>query len=159
MTLTRLGRIAGWVLALGLGLATPLAANSQGMGGPNDYGRGSMGGGMMGGGMMGGGMMGGYGAPRQGYGGNAQWDKLSSYISSKRLACMSCHRFSGRGAGPAFTEIAERFGGQSKATTELSGAISYGIAGRWPGYPPMAGGMATPGQAKRLASLILQLAP
>ena len=112
---------------------------------------------------MGGGMMGGYGAPGsapgQGNGGNAQWDRLASYITSNRLPCMSCHRFSGRGAGPAFMDIAERFGGQSNATAELSGAISYGVAGRWPGYPPMPGGLATPGQARRLASLILQLAP
>ena len=61
MTHTRSRPIARWALALGIGLATPLAAVSQGMGGPNGYGPGSMGGGMMGGGMMGGGMMGGYG--------------------------------------------------------------------------------------------------
>jgi cytochrome c len=137
------------VVALALALAAPLPVHSQGM----------MGGGMMGGGMMGGGMMGGYGAPGQSNGRNPQWDKLSSYIASNRLQCLSCHRFSGRGAAPAFTDIAQRFGGQPNAATELSGAIRYGIAGRWPGYPPMPGGLATPRQAKRLASLILQLTP
>ncbi len=137
------------VLALALGLAAPLTADSQGM----------MGGGMTGGGMMGGGMMGGYGAPGQSNGRNAQWDRLSSYIASNRLSCLSCHRFSGRGAAPAFMDIAQRFGGQPNAAAELSGAIRYGIAGRWPGYPPMPGGLATPGQAERLASLILRLAP
>lgn len=152
-------RIAKWALALGmaLGLATPLAAVSQGMGG------GMMGGGMMNGGMMGGGTMGGYGAPggqaAPGNGRNPQWDRLASYINSNRLPCMSCHRFSGRGAAPAFVDIAQRFGGQPKAASELSRAISYGIAGRWPGYPPMPGGLATPGQAKQLASLILDLKP
>ena len=143
------------VLALALGLAAPLPADSQGMMG------GGMGGGMMGGGMMGGGMMGGYGAPggqaAPGNVRNPQWDRLASYIGSNRLPCLSCHRFSGRGAAPAFVEIAQRFGGQPKAAAELAGAISYGIAGRWPGYPPMPGGMATPTQAKRLASLILDL--
>jgi len=118
-----------------------------------------MGGGMMGGGMMGGGMMGGYGAPGAGNGRNPKWDELYSYIASNRLPCLSCHRFSGRGAAPAFMDIAQRFGGQANAAAELSGAISYGVAGRWPGYPPMPGGLATRGQAKRLASLILQLAP
>ena len=166
MTHIGLRRMAGWALALVL--ATPLAAVSQGMDGRGGYGPGSMGGGMMGGGMMGGGMMGGgmmggYGAPGsapdQRNGGNAQWDKLSSYIASNRLPCMSCHRFSGRAAAPAFMDIAQRFGGQPNAAAELSGAISYGVAGRWPGYPPMPGGLATPGQSKRLASLILQLTP
>ena len=137
------------VVALALGLAAPLPVHSQGM----------MGGGMMGGGMMGGGMMGGYGAPAQSNGRNPQSDKLSSYIASNRLPCLSCHRFYGRGAAPAFMDIAQRFAGQPNAATELSGAISYGIAGRWPGYPPMPGGLATPGQAERLASLILRLAP
>jgi cytochrome c len=124
---------------------------------------GMMGGGMMGGGMMGGGMMGGYGAPGgdtgQTTGRNATWDRLASYINSNRLPCMSCHRFAGGGAAPSFTDIAQRFSGQPNAANELAGAISYGIAGRWPGYPPMPGGLAAPGQGKRLASLVLQLTP
>ena len=154
MTNSRSRRMAGWALALGigLGLAAPMTAVSQGMGG-----------GMMGGGMTGGGMMGGYGAPGgqtgQANGRNATWDRLASYMSSNRLPCMSCHRFAGRAAAPAFMDIAQRFGGQPNAAGELSGAISYGIAGRWPGYPPMPGGLATPGQARRLASLILDLRP
>jgi cytochrome c551/c552 len=154
VTNSRSRRMAGWVLALGigLGLATPMTAVSQGMGG-----------GMMGGGMMGGGTMGGYGPPvgetRQSGGRNATWDRLASYIDSNRLPCLSCHRFSGPGEGPAFIEIAQHFGGQPKAAAELAGAISYGIAGRWPGYPPMPGGTATPGQADRLASLILDMKP
>ena len=136
------------VLTLALGLAAPLPADSQGM----------MGGGTMGGRMMGGGMMGEYGAPGQSNPRNAKWDRLSVYIASNRLPCLSCHRFSGRAAAPAFMDIAQQFSGQPRAAAELSGAISYGIAGRWPGYPPMPGGLATPEQAKRLASLILHLA-
>lgn len=110
---------------------------------------------------MGGGMMGGYGARGgsrgQSNGRNAAWDKLSSYIASNRLPCMSCHRFSGRAAAPAFIDIAQRFRGQPNAEVELSGAISYGVAGRWPGYPPMPGGLATPRQAKELTLLILDM--
>jgi len=158
MTRTRSRGIARWALALGIGLATPLAAVSQGMGGPGGYGLGSMGGGMMGGGMMGG-----YGAPGsargQGSGDNSQWDKLSSYIESNRLSCMSCHRFSGRAAAPAFMDIAQRYRGQSNAAAGLAGVISYGEAGGWPGYPPMPGGLASPRQSKHLASLILDLTP
>lgn len=129
------------VLVLALGFAAPLPADSQGM---------------MGGG-MGGGMMGGYGAPGQSNGRSARWDRLASYISSNRLPCLSCHRFSGRAAAPAFIDIAQRFRGQPNAAVELSGAIRYGVAGRWPGYPPMPGGLATPRQAKELTALILDL--
>lgn len=120
-----------------------------------------MGGGMMGG-MMGGGMMGGYGPPGEpgpSRGTNAQWDQLSSYVQSNGLACMSCHAYSGRSTGPAFTDIAQRFAGRSGSRTELAQAISHGVSGQWPGYPPMPGGLATPDQAKKLAGLILSLAP
>jgi cytochrome c551/c552 len=141
-----------------------MPARSQGMGpgGPGGYGPGSMGGGMMGGGgRMGGGMMGGYGprneAPGQGNG-SAPERELFSYVQSNGLPCMSCHTFSGRGAGPAFFDIAHRYAGQEGAGTGLARAIGEGVYGRWPGYPPMQGGMARPAQANKLAELILQLA-
>lgn len=132
--------------AAGVGLMMSMPARSQGMGR----------------GMMGGGMMGGSGprnkAPSQSGAANPDWDKLSSFVQANRLSCMSCHAFSGRGAGPAFMDIAHRFAGQVDATTELSGAISNGVGGQWPDYPPMPGGLATPGEAKKLAELILHLA-
>lgn len=147
-TIRRLHRAALLALALGLGLAAATTVHSQGM---------------MRGGMMGGGMMGGYG-PR-----NAQppesnasapgWDDLSAYVRSNGLPCMSCHALSARSTGPAYLDIAHRFSGQTNGAAELSGAIRNGVAGQWPGYPPMPGGMATQGQARRLASLILRLEP
>jgi cytochrome c len=133
-------------------LAAPIAADSQGM----------RGGGMMNGGMMGGGMMGGYGPPGEpgpSKGSNPKWDELSSYVQSNGLACMSCHAYSARGAGPAFTDIARRFAGHPGSADELSRAISDGVSGQWSGYQPMPGGLATPRQAKELAGLILRLPP
>lgn len=138
------------VFAVVLVLVAPMPAKSQGMGG------------MMNGGMMGGGMMGGYGPPGQSgpsKGSNPQWDELSSYVQGNGLACMSCHAYSGRGTGPAFADIAQRFAGHPGSRKELAGAISGGVSGQWPGYPPMPGGLATPGQAKELAGLILRLPP
>lgn len=145
--------VVGFALAFaaGVGLMMSMPARSQ-----------SMGRGMMGGGMMGGGMMGGSSprndAPGQSGASNPDWGKLSSYVQANQLPCMSCHALSGRGAGPAFMDIAHRFAGRADAATELSGAISNGVAEQWPGYPPMSGGLATPGQAKELAGLILHLA-
>jgi cytochrome c551/c552 len=160
VTFRRSRFIAGLALALGVGfgLAASLPARSQGMGpgGAGGYGRGSMGGGMMGGGMMGG-----YGPrsepPGQGNA-SAPARELLSYVQSNGLPCMSCHAFSGRGAGPALFDIAHRFAGQESAESELARAISEGVYGQWPGYPPMQGGMARPAQASKLAGLILQLA-
>jgi cytochrome c551/c552 len=139
-----------------------MPARSQGMG-PGGYGPGSMGGGMMGGGgTMGGGMMGGGYGPRNEAPGQANAStperELWSYVQSNGLPCMSCHTLSGRGAGPALFDIAHRYAGQQGARAGLARAIGDGVYGRWPGYPPMQGGMATPDQASKLAGLILQLA-
>ncbi|MDA8252958.1 MAG: hypothetical protein M0Z28_27845 [Rhodospirillales bacterium] len=119
----------------------------------------------MGPGMMGGngsGMMGGQGRsspePGQGTLSDPAWDRLTSYVRSNRLSCMSCHSLSGSGAGPAFGDVARRFVGQRNGKTELANAIGNGIAGRWPGYPPMPAGLATPEEARTLAGLILRLA-
>ena len=130
-------------------LAVPIPADSQGMGG------------MMNGGMMGGGMMGGFGQPGEpgpSKGSHPRWDELSSYVQSNGLACMSCHTLSGRGAGPAYMDIARRFAGQPDSATALATAIRNGVSGEWPGYPPMPGRLATPKQAGNLARLILGLA-
>ncbi len=132
-------------VAAGLSLAVSSPAMSQGMGG-----------------MMGGGMMGGRATPLEPgpvQGTNPRWDKLSFYVQSNGLACMSCHAYSARGAGPAFADIARRFAGQPGSARELAAAISEGIAGQWPGYPPMPGGLATRSQAQELTELILSLAP
>jgi cytochrome c551/c552 len=115
----------------------------------------------MGGGMMGGGMMSGYGSRNEASGqGNASppGRELYSYVESNGLPCMTCHTFSGRGAGPDFLDIAHRYAGQVDAQAGLARAISEGVYGRWSGYPPMQGGMARPAQAEKLAELILQLA-
>lgn len=138
--------------AVVLALAAPVHGYPQGM----------MGGSMMSGGMMGGGMMGGYGPRGQSgpnKGSNPQWDELSTYVQSNRLACMSCHAYSRRGTGPAFADIAHRFAGHPGSGDRLARAISNGVSGQWAGYPPMPGGLATPSQAKELARLILRLAP
>jgi len=115
-------------------------------------------GGMMGGGMMGSGMMGG---TRPNGGGGAPSDNsgsLGSYIQSQGLSCMSCHAMAGNGLGPPFTDIARRYKGQAHAKDDLANSIANGVSGRWQGYPPMPGGLASPSQAAELARLILDLA-
>ena len=146
-----------YISTLVFGLALPVPANSMGMGAG-----GMMNGGMMGGGIMGGGMMGGFGQRGESgpsKGSNPAWDELSSYVQSNGLACMSCHAYSARGAGPAFADIARRFAGHPGSRAELARAISNGVSGKWSGYPPMPAGLATLAQATQLAGLILRLTP
>lgn len=153
----------GIVLGMALGYGGAISAQAQGtrQQGASTYGSGMMGGnggGMMGGGgagMMGGG--GGYGREAAPTGRSAPgWNRLTSYIHDRNLTCMSCHEVSARKIGPTFSDIARRVAGQPTAQAELAQAISNGVSGRWPGYPPMPGGLATPEQARTLARLILQ---
>ncbi|MDA8390093.1 MAG: hypothetical protein M0Z76_05075 [Gammaproteobacteria bacterium] len=105
--------------------------------------------GMMGRGMMGRGMIGGGGGPAA--------QDLRAYIRAQGLGCFSCHRIHRNAMGPAFQDVAGRYAGRPGAEAELAHAIAYGVAGRWPNFPAMAAGLATPTQARELARLILRL--
>jgi len=83
--------------------------------------------------------------------------RLVTYIQSNGLTCLACHAISGRRAGPDFTGIGQRYAGASGAEATLTQSIANGVAGKWPGYPPMPGGQASSRQAADLANLILQL--
>ncbi len=83
---------------------------------------------------------------------------LGVYIQSNGLSCMSCHAVSRNVVGPAFTNIARRYEGQTGAEDNLAKSIANGVAERWKGYPPMPAGLASKAQAKELARLILNLA-
>lgn len=82
---------------------------------------------------------------------------LGAYVDSHNLSCFSCHAMSGRGVGPSFTEIAQRYAGQAGAQEMLSSSITEGVSGKWGGYRAMPGGLASPAQARELVRLILSL--
>lgn len=114
----------------------------------------------MGGRMMGGGMMGGtMGSLPQNEPTTASpaAQHLVQYVRSNSPACFSCHTVYRSTIGPSFSDIAKRYHGQRGARDILTDSIVHGVAGKWRGYPAMAGGLASPKQAKELARLIMAL--
>jgi cytochrome c len=68
-------------------------------------------------------------------------------LASKELAqanaCLACHATDRKLVGPAFQEIAKRYGGQGDAQAVLARSIQAGGAGKWgpvpmPGQPQLA---------------------
>ncbi|MEJ2346260.1 MAG: cytochrome C [Gammaproteobacteria bacterium] len=83
--------------------------------------------------------------------------KLTSYVSSQGLSCMSCHAISAKRVGPAWAAVAQKYKDDPKAPDEVAKRIEHGGSGIW-GSIPMPPGMANHAQAQKLAKLILGLA-
>ena len=83
--------------------------------------------------------------------------KLTSYVSSQGLTCMSCHSITEKRIGPAWAAVAQKYKGDPKALGEVANRIEHGGSGIW-GSIPMPPGMANHAQAQKLAKLILGLA-
>ena len=82
---------------------------------------------------------------------------LADYIRNQNLSCFSCHAVSGSDMGPSFVEISHRYEGNPKAEAILTRSVIHGVSGKWPGYGAMPGGLASPKQAQKVASLIIRL--
>ncbi|MEJ2059076.1 MAG: hypothetical protein P8Y64_01115 [Gammaproteobacteria bacterium] len=76
--------------------------------------------------------------------------KLAGYIQAQGLRCMQCHSVDDGGFGPNFLSIAANYEGNAEAGKILQERIVRGI-GRMPG------GFASPSQAEKLATLIIDL--
>jgi cytochrome c len=83
--------------------------------------------------------------------------KLTNYVSSQGLSCMSCHSITEKRVGPAWAAVAQKYKGNSNAPGEVAKRIEHGGSGIW-GSVPMPPGMANHAQAQKLAKLILGLA-
>lgn len=83
--------------------------------------------------------------------------KLTNYVSSQGLSCMSCHSVTEKRVGPAWAAVAQKYQGNPKALSEVANRIQQGGSGIW-GSVPMPPGMANHAQAQKLAKLILGLA-
>jgi cytochrome c551/c552 len=55
----------------------------------------------------------------------------SGAVIAKRHACMSCHATDGRSVGPAFREVAQRYGGRPDASSKLLEKLRRGGSGAW----------------------------
>lgn len=76
----------------------------------------------------------------------------------RQKACLGCHQIDKKRVGPAFVDIANRYGGNVDAgVTYLSESIRKGGRGKWGAVPMPAQPQVSQAQAEQLAAWILGL--
>ena len=75
---------------------------------------------------------------------------------SKAKNCMACHAVDKKMVGPAYKDVAAKFGGQKDAEATLVKAIIEGSKGVW-GPVPMPPNKVTEAEAKQLVTWILSM--
>lgn len=71
--------------------------------------------------------------------------------------CMACHAVDKKVVGPAFKDIANKFGGQAGAADMLAQKIMKGSSGVWGPVPMPANTQVNEADAKALANWVLSL--
>ena len=71
--------------------------------------------------------------------------------------CMACHSVDKKVVGPAFKDIAKKFGGQAGAADMLAQKIVKGSSGVWGPVPMPANAQVNEADAKKLVAWILSL--
>lgn len=74
----------------------------------------------------------------------------------KAKACVACHAVNKTVVGPAFKEVAAKYGAQGDGVTHISNSITTGSKGVW-GPIPMPANAVSPDEAKTLAEWIVTL--
>ena len=75
---------------------------------------------------------------------------------AKAKNCMACHAVDKKMVGPAYKDVAAKFGGQKDAEATLAKAIIEGSKGVW-GPVPMPPNKVTEAEAKHLVTWILSM--
>ena len=75
---------------------------------------------------------------------------------AKAKNCMACHALDKKMVGPAYKDVAAKFGGQKDAEATLAKAIIEGSKGVW-GPVPMPSNKVTEAEAKQLVTWILSM--
>lgn len=85
----------------------------------------------------------------------------SSVMADEALAksknCMACHAIDKKLVGPAYKEVAKKFGGQKDAEATLINAVLKGSSGVWGPIPMPANANVNADEAKKLVDWILSL--
>ena len=80
-------------------------------------------------------------------------------FASKELAqkntCLACHAVDKKLVGPAFQEVAKKFGGQKDAEATLAASIKKGGSGKWGPIPMPAQAALSDADAGTLAAWVL----
>jgi cytochrome c len=83
---------------------------------------------------------------------------FASMDLAKKNACMSCHAADKKLVGPAYQEVAKKYGDQKDAVANLAKSIKAGGAGKWGPVPMPAQPALSDADAKTLAAWILAAA-
>jgi cytochrome c len=77
---------------------------------------------------------------------------------AKQKACLGCHQVDSKRVGPAFVDVANRYGGdREQAIVLLTASIKKGGRGKWGAIPMPAQPQVTEEQANQLTVWILGL--
>lgn len=74
---------------------------------------------------------------------------------AQKNACLACHAMDKKMVGPAYQEIAKKYGGQKGAEEMLARSIKAGGSGKWGPVPMPAQPALSDADAKTLAGWIL----
>jgi cytochrome c len=74
---------------------------------------------------------------------------------AKKNACMACHAVDKKLVGPAFQEVAKKYGSQKDAEAQLTKSIKAGGSGKWGPIPMPAQAALSDADAKTLAAWVL----
>lgn len=73
---------------------------------------------------------------------------------AEKKNCLACHAIKDKLVGPAFKDVAAKYGGQADASARLAEKIQKGGKGAW-GEVPMPPNDVTPAEANALAEWVL----
>ena len=82
---------------------------------------------------------------------------LADEAMAKAKNCMACHAIDKKVVGPAYKDVAKKFGGQAGAADMLADKIMKGSSGTWGPVPMPPNTNVNAAEAKSLATWILSL--
>ena len=82
---------------------------------------------------------------------------MADEAMAKAKNCMACHAIDKKVVGPAYKDVAKKFGGQAGAVDMLAGKIMKGSSGTWGPVPMPPNANVNAAEAKQLATWILSL--
>ena len=71
--------------------------------------------------------------------------------------CMACHAVDKKQVGPAYKDVAQKYGGQKDAVDKLTQKVLKGGSGNWGAVPMPANPQVSEAEAKQLVQWILTL--
>jgi len=76
---------------------------------------------------------------------------------AQKKNCMACHAIDKKLVGPAYKDVAAKYGGQKDAVDKLAQKVVKGGSGAWGAVPMPANPQVTEAEAKQLVQWILTL--